>query len=279
MTSYEAEADGVTLKVTLDHSVLAPSEVVTFTSTLENGRTKPVDYSIPGCGGVGSLSLSVDIPHGTPGKTWSGTAQGFKDYMLTEALGAGGGPLLSPVRIDAFAEPCENDHEFEGILAPGESVTSSLTWKPEIVTGLGALAGNVPFTVSAGYDRQNDPPSYPPGAVMGMWAPIYKQLAVNGTLAVGGEALALPGPGDVVDALLADKKFVKWVEKEPRASWSSANLFLAAGRTDGFPPTVPNWELDFFLEAGVPRHFALAFVDPFDASILLIQYCDVPCVE
>jgi hypothetical protein len=258
---------------------VAPGEAVTFTSTLQNGTTEPVNYSIPGCGGVASLVLSVDIPQGTPGKTWSGIAQEFKDYVLTEGLGAGGGPLSSPVRVDAVADPCVYDHDFEAILPPGESVSSSLTWKAEIVTGLGALAGSVPFTVSAGYDRQNDPPSYPPGSVVGMWVPIYKQLVVSGELEVVGEALALPGPGEVLDALLADKTFVTWLDNEPRATWSSANLFLAPGRTDGFPPTVPNWDLDLFLEAGVPRHFAMAFIDPLDASILLIQYCDVPCVE
>ena len=278
-TSYDAEADGLTLTVTLDRSVVAPGEVVTVTATLQNGTTEPVDYSIPGCGGVASLVLTVDIPQGSSGKTWSGIAQTFKEYVLTEGLGAGGAPLSSPVRVEAVADPCVYDHDFEAILAPGESVTSSLAWKAEIVAGLGALAGSVPFTVSVGYDRQNDPPSHAPGSISSMWFPIYKQLVVSGALEVVGEARALPGPGEVLDAVLADKKFVKWLDNEPRATWSNVNLFLAAGRTDGFPPTVPNWDLDFFVEVGVPRHFALAFIDPFDASILLIQYCDVPCVE
>jgi hypothetical protein len=182
--------------------------------------------------------------------------------------------------VEAVAEPCANGQsEFEAILAPGESVTTSFPWKPEIVAGVGAMAGSVPFTVSAGYDRQNDPPSQVPGGVSSMWFPDYKQLVVRGALEVVGDGLTLAGPGEVVDAVLADKKFAKWLGDQPRATWNTPNFFLAPGRTDGFPPTGPNWELDLFVETGVPRHFALAFIDPFDASIVLIQYCDVPCVE
>jgi hypothetical protein len=179
--------------------------------------------------------------------------------------------------MDAVAEPC-GDGQFEANLPPGQSVTSSVPWKAEIVAGVGALAGSVPFTVSAGYDRQNDPPSHPPGNLLpGMWYPIYKQLVVRGALQVVGKGPALSGPGEVIDAVLTNKKYAKWLGDQPRATWSNANLFLAAGRKDGFDPKVPSWELDLFVEMGVPRHFAIAFIDPFDASLLLVQYCDVPC--
>ncbi len=258
---------------------MAPGEVATFTVTLTNGTAKPVDYQVPWCGSGATVALTLALPQGPSGKTWSGGAQTFKDFALTQGLGPGGGPLTSPVHINAVAEPCVNDDP-EAILAPGASVTSSLPWKAEIVAGVGALEGTVPFTVSVGYDRQGDPPTVPPPpAVAGMVAPIYKQLVVSGALEVVGKGPALVGPGEAVDAVLADKKFAAWLGDQPRATWSSVNLFLAAGRTDGFPPTVPTWQLDFFLETDVPRHFALAFVDPFDASLLLAQYCDVPCVE
>jgi hypothetical protein len=109
--------------------------------------------------------------------------------------------------------------------------------------------------------------------------PIYKHLVVDGTLEVVGDGPALAGPGEVIDAVLEDEKYSAWLADQPRETWSNANLFLAAGRTDGFPPEGPSWNLDLFLEKDVPRHFALAFIDPFDASLLLAQYCDVPCVE
>ncbi len=279
-SEYTAEADGLALTVSIDRPAVAPGEVVTFTATLQNGTADPVDYSVPWCGGGASASVTVGLPQGPSGKTWSGIAQTFKQYVLTEGYGAGTDPPpTQPVRINVVADPCNNDSDTQAILAPGESVTSTLPWRAEIVAGVGAMAGSVPFTVSVGYDRQNDPPSHEPGAIFGLWTPIYKQLVVSGALEVVGDGPALAGPGEVIDALLADKKYAEWLAGEPRATWSNANLFLAPGRTDGFPPTGPNWELDLFLEGGVPRHFALAFVDPFDASILLVQYCDVPCVE
>ena len=277
-TAYVGEADGLTLTVSLDRPVVAPGEVVTFTPTLKNETREPVDYSVPWCGGGASVTALVDLPQGPVGKTWSGIAQTFKDYVLTEGLGPRGAPPTLPVKVEAFADPCR-DGQFEAILAPGESVTSSLPWKAEIIGGVKALAGSVPFTVTASYDRQNDPPSREPGGISSMFVPIYKQLVVSGAFEVVGEGPALVSPGEVVDAVLSNKKYAKWLGDQPRATWSNVNLFLAPGRTDGFPPTVPSWELDFFVEVGVPRHFALTFIDPFDASILLAQYCDVPCVE
>ncbi len=257
---------------------MAPGAVVTFTVTLTNGTAKPVDYQVPWCGGGATVVLTVALPQGPSGKTWAGSAQTFKDYVLTEGLGPGGVSLTAPVEVSVVAEPC-GQGDAEAILAPGASVKTSLPWKAEIVTGVGALEGTVPFTVSAGYDRQNDPPSRQPGAISGMFFPVYKQLLVSGAVEVVGNGPMLIGPGEAIDAVLANEEYATWLGDQPRETWGNANLFLAAGRTDGFPPTGPSWDLDFFVEKGVPRHFALAFVDPFDASLLLAQYCDVPCVE
>src|SRR4051812_24744162 len=49
-TDYVGEADGLSLTVTLDRAVVRPGEVVTFTATLKNESTEPVDYSVPYCG-------------------------------------------------------------------------------------------------------------------------------------------------------------------------------------------------------------------------------------
>src|SRR4051812_8678857 len=135
--AHMAKADGLTLAVSVDRSVVAPGEVVTFTATLENGTTRPVNYSVPWCGGAASVAVSVDLPKGSVGKTWKGIAQTFKQYVLTEALGPGGVRALAPVTIDAVAEPCTNgQHDSEAVLAPGQAVTSSLAWKAEIVPGI-----------------------------------------------------------------------------------------------------------------------------------------------
>ena len=42
-------------------------------------------------------------------------------------------------------------------------------------------------------------------------------------------------------------------------------------------PKGPAWELDLFREIGVPRSWAIAFIDPFDASLISVSYCNVPC--
>jgi hypothetical protein len=276
---HVADADGLSLTVTLDRSAVAPGEVVTFTATLHNGRAAPVNYSVPWCGGGASAAVSVDLPQEPSGRSWSGIAQTFKDFVLTQGLGPGGVAALSPQRLDVAAEPCR-DGQFEAILAPGESVVSSMPWKAEIVAGVGAHAGSVPLTVSVGYDRQNSPPSYPPDyqGPRGLWVPMYKQLVVSGALNVVGDARPLAGPGEVIDSVLANKKFAKWLAAQPRATWSGANLFLTTSKEgEGFVPKGPSWELDLFREIGVPRHWAIAFIDPFDASLLSINYCDVPC--
>jgi hypothetical protein len=44
-------------------------------------------------------------------------------------------------------------------------------------------------------------------------------------------------------------------------------------------PKGPAWEIDLFREMGVPRHWAIAFVDPFDASLISVTYCNIPCAR
>jgi hypothetical protein len=138
----------------------------------------------------------------------------------------------------------------------------------------------VPFAVSVSYDRQNGPPSLAPdheGPPPG-WIPEYKQLEVTGTVQVVGDAPALAGPGEVIDSLLDDANFAEWLAEQPRSTWSGANLFLrSSAEAHGIVPEGPSWEVDLFREVGVPRHWALAFVDPFDASLRSLTYCDVPC--
>ena len=162
----------------------------------------------------------------------------------------------------------------------GVGLPSSLSWKAEIVAGVDALSGPVPFTVSAGYDQLNGPPSYPPdySGPMMSWSPMFKSLEVKGELEVVGEGTALKGAGEVIDAALADKKFATWLGKRPAKTWSAANLFLTSQpHAVGILPKGPAWELDLFREMGVPRHWAIAFIDPFDASLISVTYCNIPC--
>ena len=274
-----AQADGMSLTVTLDRTTLAPGEAVEFTARFQNDSDEAMDYYVPWCGGAAEGRVTVALPLEPVGKRWTGIAQVFKDYVLTEAYGPGGVPALEPVSLDVIAQPCE-EGQFEEVLGPGESVTTKMPWKAEIVPGVDALSGSVPFTVSAGYDLQNGPPSRDPGDTgpPGSWVRMYKQLSVTGTLEVIGDEPDLAGPGEVINSLLADRKFSRWLAQEPKETWSNANLFLTSSPAgEGIVPAGPSWDIDLFREVGVPRHWVIAFLDPFDASVRSVTYCNVPC--
>ena len=278
-TSLETEVDGYSLSVTVDHPTLAPGETATFKATFHNGTKSPIDYDVPWCGGAASLQVQIALPTEPSGRTWPGIAGQFKQYVLKEGYGPGGVPALKPFASSVNAKPCD-EGQFDAMLGSGKSVTSSLPWKAEIVAGVPALAGPVPFTVLVGYDRQNGPPSYPPDykGPRGSWSPIYKQLIVKGELQVEGTARPLAGAGEVVDSILANARFTKWLAEDPQSTWSNANLFLTSQpKAQGIMPAGPSWELDLFKQIGVPRHWAIAFIDPFDASVLSVTYCNVPC--
>ena len=276
---FVAEADGYTLTVTADRLTLAPGETVTFEATFYNGTDRPIDVAGPQCGAGVNGSVQVELPTKPVGKTWSGIRQTFKDYVLTQAYGPGGVPALEPLRLDISGPEC-GEYTISSELAAGKSVTRSMSWEAQIVAGIDALPGRVPFSVSVGYDQQNGPPSYPPDyeGPRGSWVPMFKSLTVNGDLRIVGEGRALKGPGEIIDALLADKKYATWLAEQPAKTWSNANLFLLSSpRPEGILPKGPAWDIDLFREVGVPRHWAIGFIDPFDATLISVHYCDVPC--
>ena len=222
--------------------------------------------------------VTVDLPQGPDGRTWSGIRQTFKDYVLQKGYGPGGVPALAPLRLTMSGPPCEYEMSFD--LGPGKSITTKMAWKAEIETGINAIPGRVPFVVSVGYDQQNGPPSYPPGykGVMGSWFPMFKQIEVNGAFDVVGQPQALASPGEVIDAVISNKKFATWLAERPASTWSNAKSFLySSPSVTRVLPKGPFWELDLFREVGVPRHWAIATVDPFDASLISIHYCNIPC--
>jgi hypothetical protein len=273
---FVAERDGYTLTVTLDRRSLAPGETVTFTTTFHNGTDEPIDYAGPPCGaGVGGF-MSVRLPLAPTGKSWSGIRQTFKDYVLESGYGPGAVPALDPVQVEFPTWEC-GEWTISTELAPGDSVTRSMSWKAQIVGGVNALPGDVPFTVSVSYDQQNGPPSYPPDytGVRGSWSPLFKQLAVTGSVDIVGAGRALKGVGEIIDAVLADRKYAAWLAERPSSTWSNANLYLTSmKRAQGIVPKGPSWAIELFRE---PRNWAIAFVDPFDASLISVTYCDPPC--
>ena len=274
-----AEADGYTLTVTADRLELAPGDTVTFSTTFHNGTDKPIDVASAGCGSGSTGFVSVPLPVEPKGKTWSGVRQAFKDYVLSNAMGPGIVPAFDPLPITMSGSSCSSS-TVSSELGPGESLDGKLTWKAEIVAGVDALAGAVPFSVSVAYDQRNGPPSYAPdySGPLISWSPIFRSLTVNGQLEIVGQGNALKSAGEVIDGALANEKFVAWLARRPATTWSNTNLFLTSSRkAQGILPKGPSWELDLFREHGVPRNWATAFIDPFDASFISATYCDVPC--
>ena len=92
----------MSLTVTLDRTTLAPGEIVEFTATFQNDSDEPMDYYVPWCGGAAEGRVAVALPLEPVGKRWTGIAQVFKDYVLTEAYGPGGVPALEPVSLDVI---------------------------------------------------------------------------------------------------------------------------------------------------------------------------------
>jgi hypothetical protein len=281
-SAVTASRDGLTLSVVPDRTTVGPGEVVTFTATLTNDSAKTVDYGSSTCPGAASGSVDLPLPAGPAGKDWTGIKGQFKDYVLTTGAGPGGVPALDPLRVEMRTAACPGDPSFEPVaLRPGESVTNTLTWRPELVAGVDALGGTVPFVVSAGYTEHHDEPTpapTDPGGPMPSRQSLFEQVQVSGEVTVEPGDQRLKSPGQVIDALLADKAFSKWLAKEPKRTWSNTNLFLLSWpKHEGIIPKGPSWEIDLFREVGVPRQWAIAFVDPFDATVRSVTYCNVPC--
>ena len=224
----------------------------------------------------------MPLPSGDPGKSWTGIKAQFKDYVLTQAMGPGIVPALDPLHVEMRGTTCGGDPSIEAVpLEPGGSVTNTLTWRPELVAGVDAIGGPVSFTVSAGYTEHADQPTpkpTDPGGPMASRQLLFQQVQASGELTVMPGDQQLKSPGQVVDALLADKGFSKWLAREPKRTWSNTNLFLLSWpKHEGIIPKGPSWEIDLFREVDVPRQWAIGFVDPFDATVRSVTYCNAPC--
>jgi hypothetical protein len=268
--------------VRFDRLKVAPGGTIDVTATFRNGTRHPIDLAGSRCGTGFSGSATVDQPHGAEGRTWSGIQQTFKDFVLKDGLGPGAVRALAPLRTQFRMETCAEEFVMSSELAAGESLTAKGQWKAEIIPGVDALPGPVPFTMSVGYDQQNGPPSYPPDyqGVRGSWSPAFKQLAVDGTFDVAGDPRPLASPGEIIDGLLADETFASWLALQPASTWSGANLFLYSwpNESEVFPKGV-FWDIELFRENGVPRNYMIASVDPFDARLMKAYYCDSACVR
>ena len=129
----------------------------------------------------------------------------------------------------------------------------------------------MPFEVGAGYDPVGGPEA-------GLELVQFKELRVAGELIVEGQRPEVVSAGEAVDAVLNDLHFVHWLEAQPVATWSNANLMLQSHPTaEGIVPAGPTWAVELFREVGVPRHWAIAHVNAISGELIRIDYCDIPC--
>jgi hypothetical protein len=106
----------------------------------------------------------------------------------------------------------------------------------------------------------------------------WRELTVDTTVEVVGPARHVLSIGEAIDALLMDRRFSTWLGEGPSRTWSVANVFLESSpRAEGIVPPGPAWEIDLFREVGVPRNWAIGFVDPLTGAIRNLMFCNVPC--
>lgn len=283
-THLVATDGGLTLTVDLDRAEVAPGGTVTATATIRNERGTPVILGIDQCGAAVAMRGSVATPTDPEGRTWDGIAGDFKAFALSTATGPGGGPAAearttyASVRAAAVCREGSMEHA----LAAGASETVDLTWTAEIVAGVPALPGDVHVAVVAAHDPEGEAPSYPPSyrGPLGSWSPSWKQLEVQTTIRIVGDAPRILSLGEAVDAMLGSRHFQSWLALQPKQTWSGTNVFLQnSGKAVGIVPAGPTWEVDLFRENGVPRNWAIGFVDPTNGKVLRLETCNNPCLR
>jgi hypothetical protein len=267
--------DDAVLTVLIDRQVVAPGGPVAITATLRNDRDTPLRYVPAACPGAATATVVLNPSEGRAGRSWVGIRGEFKTYAMEQGLGPGGITALGPQSV-LVADPSERSSDV-ATLAPGASVTNVLAWRAELVDGVAAPAGHVAVTVAAAIDPRGDPPSHAPGQPVGMWMRETTAVALGTAFDIAGGGAAAVPPGIALDAILADETFATWLDRQPPSAWSVANLFLTPGTGGGIAPGRAAWDIELFREVGVPRNWAIGFVDAHTGTLVDVTYCDAPC--
>lgn len=274
-----ATTNEATMTVTPQSETVAAGGKWTVDVELRNDRDVPLIYGDGPCSAFASLAVTVPIPLEPDGAPWSGMEADFKAFALTNGLAGGGVAATDPMINYVFDRTCpEASGDFKE-LAPGASVSHSITWTAEIIGGLDALPGPVDFLVSSGIDPdRTEPPTIDSdGGPIGMWFPRYTSLSVTGVLRVDQPRQAPISIGEAIDSVLGDVRFTGWLASQPGGTCTGVNVLLQEGQAGSLIPPGPNWEIDVFCETGVPRHWAISTVDPFSAEVTGVNFCDIPC--
>jgi hypothetical protein len=263
-----AHQDGLTLSASLDRTTVEPGDAVTIEVAVHNGRATPAGYYAP-CLDVAAMRTNLPLPLTPRGLTWTGAKATLKNDVLS---GTFPGESSDSIVKDTSFEPCPETRQNAYLhVDPGRTIQSRLVWTATLVAGVPALPGDVPFTITfvgtSGYPATL--PTRPPGVQPGLqvWVIDRSMLHVEGRIQIVGPAPRLLSKGEAVDAALSDPRFASWLAEEPASTWSAINVDLEPG---------PYWMIELLRETGVPRNFALAYVDPYTGTVTL-DICESPC--
>ncbi len=212
------------------------------------------------------MEVLLAVPLDPSGRAWDGIAGEFKRYALTEGFREGGLPMDAPGWVRATVAQCRQSGGSEVMVAPGTTAEVAGTWTAMLVDGVPALPGPVILRVRVGYDPTGN----------GKFK-TYEQLAVDRRILIVGAPKVLTA-GEALDALLDDQRFSTWLSEQPKETWSTANDFLLNyGVGQGIVPVGPSWEIDLFREIGVPRNWAIGYIDPYTGELRNLTFCNDPC--
>jgi hypothetical protein len=54
-------------------------------------------------------------------------------------------------------------------------------------------------------------------------------------------------------------------------------VVIGQPKAEGIVPAGASWDIELFRERGVPRNWAIAYVDPFKSVVRSVTYCNSPC--
>lgn len=276
--TLQVSAGNLALTATVDSTMVAPYDMLSIRASVSNSGSQPAVLFTPECGGAVSATAAFGLPLEPYGKQWSGTAGALKEYVLSEGYGPGAVPATSPMLVELQRDPCLGGLA-EVILEPGEVSESTLIAPAELIKGVPAITGMVPITVQVLYllDGPASQPA-PSQEVPGGRSVLYTPLTLKAEVAVERSDTSLASVGEVIDSVLADPTYLGWLEAREPSTWANANLFLIhVDKAAGIVPAGSWWELDLFREVGAPRDSAIAFINPFDASLHSVSYCHAPC--
>jgi len=269
-----ASDDRLSMTVWFEPTVLEPGGNLTVHTVVGNVSSAPVVLADP-CGAPRVVGM-VPVPVEPLGRKWDGIAGEFKAYAMKEGLGPIDHPEATSTRVDVLAT-C--DAPGSDTLEPGASTSASFTWKADLVRGAPAPAGEIPITITVARKPAGGSPSTAPDqAGSGTGLLFYEELTVDGVVRVVGESAPMLSAGEAVDAILADGRFAKWLSRQPRGTWSAVHVFLVDyPDANDVVPAGPSWDIELFREIGVPRNWAIGFVDPFTAKVSKLTFCNDPC--